>query len=148
MAIALFALGGAGLTFKARLLSDDFVAERRGPARDADRLIPLVTALLMESSRLTGLPVNSGSRENLGEISIASLLNQGEKGGCGYNKAPNEGRLVSVVKQRKTLEGHCWLCYSLFRLPGRKLPTRRGKIKQPWKGLAFRSLTPLSCYYY
>jgi hypothetical protein len=47
---ALFALGRAGLAFKARLLSDDFVAERRAPARDADRLRPFVTALLMESS--------------------------------------------------------------------------------------------------
>jgi hypothetical protein len=50
VAIALFALGRAGLAFKARLLSDDFVAERRAPARDADRLKPFVTALLMESS--------------------------------------------------------------------------------------------------
>jgi hypothetical protein len=56
VAIALFTLGRAGLAFKARLLFDDFVAERRAPARDADRLKPFVTALLMESSRLKGLP--------------------------------------------------------------------------------------------
>jgi hypothetical protein len=94
----------------------------------------------MESSRLTGVPVNSGSRENLGEISIASLLNQGEKGGCGYNKAPNEGRLVSVVKQRKTLEGHCWLCYSLFRLSGRKLPHSPRQNKAALERLSFQQL--------
>ena len=68
VAIALFALGGAGLTFNARLLSDDFVAERRTPARDADRLIPFVTALLMESSRLKGLPVISGVAKIWGRL--------------------------------------------------------------------------------
>jgi len=48
--IALFALGGAGLAFRVRLLSDDFVAERRTTVRDADRLKPFVTGLLIESS--------------------------------------------------------------------------------------------------
>ena len=48
-AIGLFALVREGLAFRTRLLSDDFVAERRTPVRDADRLRPFVTALLIES---------------------------------------------------------------------------------------------------
>jgi len=83
-AAALFALGRTAFDFIARVLTDDFDADLRVAVRDADRLRPFVTGLLIRQLDLKG-GSSLQEPENVAELNIALLVNQREKGSCGHN---------------------------------------------------------------
>lgn len=103
---ALLAFGLEGdLALTVRFAVADFALER-----DVDRLKPFVRLLLMcGSQKAAHLIEQRGKRP---ELTIEAPLNQRAQLFAGALTWPKNRHFRQMYKQRKTLEGHCWLCYS------------------------------------
>lgn len=83
-AAALFALGRTDFVCIEGPLREVFGDDGRVGVRDLDRLVPLVTGLLIRRFKLNGQVGSLKGRRNGRELNIASLVNQRKKGSCGH----------------------------------------------------------------
>ena len=105
---ARFALGlveDFAWTARFAVFADDFALER-----DVDRLNPFVRLLLMAD--LKRLLTFASSRGNAWELITGRPLNQRAQVFAGALRSQYWTNPRHMYQQRKTLEGHCWLCYS------------------------------------
>lgn len=83
-AATLFALGPTDFVCIDRPLTEDFGDDRRVGVRDVDRLMPLVTWLLIRRFQLKAKVALEGPQDGR-KLNIVSLVNQRKKGSCGHN---------------------------------------------------------------